>query len=195
MVFFRPRNSVSRFAYGPWKLGGYLRRPDFDRRVVAVHGAGMRAQGSELAGETKPVVNEASENNCFLNQPRPLKPRPHTPSDDASTPATNPERSRPGKERTGKRVHNEEARLRAKAAEANASSARDQSIASHASPTAPTQSSSSSASKKVVVQVTYDENGRVTQATGNDPTALRIARQKRFPRGKAGSATVTIPIN
>jgi hypothetical protein len=46
-----------------------------------------------------------------------------------------------------------------------------------------------------VVQVTYDENGRVTQATGNDPTALRIARQKRFPAGKAGSATVTIPIN
>jgi hypothetical protein len=49
--------------------------------------------------------------------------------------------------------------------------------------------------KKVTVTVTYDESGRVTQASGNDPTALRIARQKRFPPGKAGSATVTIPIN
>ena len=32
--------------------------------------------------------------------------------------------------------------------------------------------------------VTYDESGRVTQASGGDPNALRIARQKRFPPGK-----------
>lgn len=57
------------------------------------------------------------------------------------------------------------------------------------------QSSPSAAGRKVTVQVTYDENGRVTQASGGDATALRIARQKRFPAGKAGSATVTIPIN
>ncbi|HUE81195.1 MAG TPA: DUF4388 domain-containing protein [Pyrinomonadaceae bacterium] len=49
--------------------------------------------------------------------------------------------------------------------------------------------------KKVTVTVSFDESGRVTQASGSDPTALRIARQKRFPPGKAGSATVTIPIN
>ncbi|HSE25192.1 MAG TPA: DUF4388 domain-containing protein [Pyrinomonadaceae bacterium] len=52
-----------------------------------------------------------------------------------------------------------------------------------------------STAKKVVVTVTYDESGRVTQASGGDANALRIARQKRFPPGKAGSATVTIPIN
>ena len=49
--------------------------------------------------------------------------------------------------------------------------------------------------REVTVQVTYDENGRVTQASGNDATALRIARQKRFPAGKPGSATITIRIN
>lgn len=49
--------------------------------------------------------------------------------------------------------------------------------------------------KMVSVQVTYDEAGRVTQASGGDATALRIARQKRFPAGKAGSTTVTIPMN
>jgi len=49
--------------------------------------------------------------------------------------------------------------------------------------------------KKVSVTVTYDESGRVIQASGGDASALRIARQKRFPPGKAGSATVTIPIN
>jgi type IV secretory pathway VirB10-like protein len=52
-----------------------------------------------------------------------------------------------------------------------------------------------SANKKAIVTVTYDENGRVTAASGGDATALRIARQKRFPPGKPGSATVTIPIN
>ena len=62
--------------------------------------------------------------------------------------------------------------------------------------TAPkTQSSTNAAPKRVTVQVTYDENGRVTQASGGDATALRIARQKRFPAGKAGSTTITIPIN
>ena len=54
---------------------------------------------------------------------------------------------------------------------------------------------STSGPKKVSVTVTYDESGRVVQASGGDASALRIARQKRFPPGKAGSATVTIPIN
>jgi hypothetical protein len=49
--------------------------------------------------------------------------------------------------------------------------------------------------KTVTVQVSYDEQGRVTQASGGDGMAQRIARQKRFPTGKAGTATVTIPVN
>ncbi len=49
--------------------------------------------------------------------------------------------------------------------------------------------------RMVSVQVTYDEAGRVTQTSGGDGTAQRIARQKRFPAGKPGSTTVTIPIN
>lgn len=51
------------------------------------------------------------------------------------------------------------------------------------------------AQKTMTVQVTYDESGRVTQASGGDANAVRIARQKRFPSGKAGTATVTIPVN
>lgn len=49
--------------------------------------------------------------------------------------------------------------------------------------------------RKITVTVNYDESGRVTQASGGDASAVRIARQKRFPAGKAGSATITIPIN
>ena len=60
---------------------------------------------------------------------------------------------------------------------------------------APVNESAKPGAKRVVVTVTYDESGRVTQASGGDANALRIARQKRFPPGKAGSATVTIPIN
>ena len=57
------------------------------------------------------------------------------------------------------------------------------------------QSAPRAGAREVTVQVTYDENGRVTQASAGDATALRIARQKRFPAGKAGSATITIRIN
>ncbi|HXM49449.1 MAG TPA: DUF4388 domain-containing protein [Pyrinomonadaceae bacterium] len=94
--------------------------------------------------------------------------------------------------------HAREARLkeRAKAQETGAALALAQPAAATANPSVvKTQSSPVAGSKKATVQVTYDENGRVTQASGGDATALRIARQKRFPAGKAGSATVTIPIN
>ena len=60
---------------------------------------------------------------------------------------------------------------------------------------APAADQAKSGAKRVVVTVTYDESGRVTQASGGDANALRIARQKRFPAGKAGSATISIPIN
>ena len=61
--------------------------------------------------------------------------------------------------------------------------------------TAPPAETAKPGAKRVVVTVTYDESGRVTQASCGDANALRIARQKRFPPGKAGSATISIPIN
>jgi hypothetical protein len=70
-----------------------------------------------------------------------------------------------------------------------------QQAAENGSVTPPADQPTKPGAKRVVVTVTYDESGRVTQASGGDPNALRIARQKRFPPGKAGSATVTIPIN
>jgi hypothetical protein len=85
-------------------------------------------------------------------------------------------------------------KARARAAKAAASDQAAKAAASSA-PGATTDVTSKSAPKKATVQVTYDESGRVTQATGADPTALRIARQKRFPPGKAGTASITIPIN
>ena len=73
--------------------------------------------------------------------------------------------------------------------------AREEKASLGAASTTSGTSANSSGPKKVSVTVTYDESGRVVQASGGDASALRIARQKRFPPGKAGSATVTIPIN
>jgi len=87
-----------------------------------------------------------------------------------------------------KRQREKERRAReAKAAEENGSVA--------STPAAPAADANKPGAKRVVVTVTYDETGRVTQASGGDANALRIARQKRFPTGKAGSATISIPIN
>jgi hypothetical protein len=95
-------------------------------------------------------------------------------------PSTNPE----AESELAKRQREAKARERAKAQEQAAANA-----------DASKPAASSASNKRAVVTVTYDENGRVTAASGGDATALRIARQKRFPPGKPGSATVTIPIN
>jgi Domain of unknown function (DUF4388) len=71
-------------------------------------------------------------------------------------------------------------------------------------PNAPATAAAATGPKSVRVSVTYDEAGRVTATSvaGSSPgaeafagTAVRIARGKRFPAGKAGSTVVTIPVN
>ena len=68
----------------------------------------------------------------------------------------------------------------------------------------PAPKPAASGPKSVRVQISYDEAGRVTQAAavGTSPgaeayasTAVRVARGRRFPAGKAGTTVVTIPIN
>jgi hypothetical protein len=86
-------------------------------------------------------------------------------------------------------------RDRARAREAKAATLNQPAPGSAAAPTNVVTETAKSGPKKITVTVTYDESGRVTQASGGDASAVRIARQKRFPVGKAGSATITIPIN
>jgi hypothetical protein len=71
-------------------------------------------------------------------------------------------------------------------------------------PLTPTPAPVAAGPKSVRVTVTYDEAGRVTQASvaGTTPgaeaygsTAVRIARGRHFPTGKSGSTVVTIPVN
>ena len=92
------------------------------------------------------------------------------------------------------RRQQEKEKDKAKAREGKAAAALA-SAASSSVPTSAVSETAKSGAKKITVTVTYDESGRVTQASGGDASAVRIARQKRFPVGKAGSATITIPIN
>jgi hypothetical protein len=94
------------------------------------------------------------------------------------------------------RRQHEKERGKAKAREEKAAAALRFAASSTASvPASVSPESTKSGPKKITVTVNYDESGRVTQASGADASAVRIARQKRFPAGKAGSATITIPIN
>ena len=104
--------------------------------------------------------------------PTPVESAPAVPGEDAAAAALRRQRERDKAKRDAARAQNESAPVQPQA-------------------TVP----STPGSKRVTVTVTYDESGRVTQASGGDATAVRIARQKRFPPGKAGSATITIPIN
>jgi hypothetical protein len=88
-----------------------------------------------------------------------------------------------------------DSRQRWKAAEEKPDAALPKPGATTATPNDAAKKPEATKPKTTTVQVTYDEAGRVTQASGGDANALRIARQKRFPPGKAGSATVTIPVN
>jgi hypothetical protein len=107
----------------------------------------------------------------------------------------------PAPESVPANAHSEEAALAAKRQRERDKAKRDEQAQAKpaASSATPVPTSATAAVKpgtrKIAVTVTYDESGRVTQASGGDASAIRIARQKRFPAGKAGSATITIPIN
>ncbi|HEY6804143.1 MAG TPA: DUF4388 domain-containing protein [Pyrinomonadaceae bacterium] len=136
--------------------------------------AGWYHKKPPVVVESAPQVAPAPETAPpqVATEPEPV-PVEATPADDAAALAAKRQREKEKK-----------AREAAKASETAAS----------VTP-APAPAENKSEAKRVVVTVTYDESGRVTQASGGDANALRIARQKRFPPGKAGSASVAIPIN
>ena len=143
---------------------------------VAVIGvpAGWYSAKKTAQPETQTASAPASENNQTeaQAQPQPSNQEAASATEDAATLAARRQREK-----------DKRAREAARAAENSETVA-----------TAPAETVKPGA-KRVVVTVTYDESGRVVQASGGDPNALRIARQKRFPPGKAGTATISIPIN
>lgn len=145
--------------------------------------------------------------------PQPVAPAAPEPSADSSAEASNAdatEAANAGAEAANAdtarreaidRERRERERKRKEEAAKKDDAATDSATDSAASkPLAPTPAGP----KSVRVSVNYDEAGRVTQASvaGTTPgaeaygsTAVRIARGRRFPSGKAGSTVVTIPVN
>jgi len=124
---------------------------------------------------------------------------------ESATPAPAPAQAQPEtsattQPETASETHGEDAaalaaRRQRERDKAKREAARAQAEAGTVAPPPTISEPSKPGAKRFTVTVSYDESGRVTQASGGDATAVRIARQKRFPPGKAGSATVTIPIN
>ncbi|HEY6046335.1 MAG TPA: DUF4388 domain-containing protein [Pyrinomonadaceae bacterium] len=152
--------------------------------LIAVVGVPWGWYARSKAKQAVSVPDKVVENT-------PVEPAPSTAEATASPLAETHENNLPATAdaQAAKRLAEAKAKERARSLEQSASQATQD--APKTNPAPPKQSNG----KNVTVTVTYDENGRVTGASGGDATALRIARQKRFPAGKPGSATVTIPIN
>jgi len=189
------QTASSKFSYRSWKLAVVFAALVLIIAGIAVPwGWRVRGKAARASEQQAQPLNEAAALPQASTSSETAQTESATESPaDASAAQTNPEAADAARREREARAR-EEARQRAKAAESN------ESATSAPTQTAPATASTSAAQpaagpKKAVVQVTYDENGRVTGASGSDPTALRIARQRRFPPGKAGSATLTIPIN
>jgi hypothetical protein len=161
--------------------------------LVAVAGipAGWYSKG-KAATAAQPVV--AAPEAQATSEPTEAAPQPEQPAVDPNA----AEIAAPAGDANAlaaKRAR--EAKERAKWAEAAAAkqAAATNQPAGQPAEAAKKPEAAKAAPKMVTVQVSYDEAGRVTQTSGGDGTAQRIARQKRFPAGKAGTTTVTIPIN
>lgn len=146
--------------------------------IVAVIGvpAGWYSTKKAAAGPTEAVNNQ------------PIAPQP-VQAEAPAQPQPATEEAAPVNEDPATLAAKRQRERERRAREANAASEIGRVASTPAAPAA------DSGKKRVVVTVTYDETGRVTQASGGDANALRIARQKRFPAGKPGSATISIPIN
>ncbi|HEU0253388.1 MAG TPA: DUF4388 domain-containing protein [Pyrinomonadaceae bacterium] len=142
---------------------------------VAVIGVPAGWYGTKKAAEASTATTTTTPAPVATQAETPAKPQPT--NAEATPTAEDPEAA-------ARRLRERERKLR----EAARAAGNPEAVATQPEAVKP-------GAKRVVVTVTYDESGRVTQASGGDANALRIARQKRFPPGKAGSATVSIPIN
>ena len=190
-AFLASTQRASKFSSGPWKLAAVFAALVLIVAGIAVPwGWRVRGKAARAAEQQTQALNESAAQPQSSAAENSQSVPPDQSVDEASAaPASGDAADAARREREARA--REEARLKARAAEANAAAG---TTPNSSAPTTPAQSTAAGP-KKAVVTVTYDENGRVTGASGSDPTALRIARQKRFPPGKAGSTTITIPIN
>ena len=146
-----------------------------------------RAKAAAVVSQPAPVTTPTTE------QPAPtVADASHA---EAVAPVESTENGTAAEEAAKRQREKDREREKAKARDERAAALGQAAPGSTSPATTSATDSGKPGAKKVTVTVAYDESGRVTQASGGDASAIRIARQKRFPAGKAGSATITIPIN
>lgn len=156
----------------------------------------MKRSGAGEAAPAAPVASQPAQ---------PAAPEPAAPSTEAA-PAENAEATEaeaPNADDARRAAVERERRERERRRKEEAAK-KDDSAEDSASSKPLTPTPAPSGPKSVRVTISYDEAGRVTQASvaGATPgaeaygsTAVRIARGRRFPAGKAGTTVVTIPVN
>ena len=163
----------------------------FMSRSVGVESAPAAAVASKPADSAQPPADDAASNNAASE------------STDAAPDASADESAAADAARREREAREREKRKREQEALKNSDQPADATVAAAAKTPAPTPTAPAGP-KSVRVAVTYDEAGRVTQASvaGTTPgaeaygsTAVRIARGKHFPAGKPGTTVVTIPVN
>ncbi|MGH9872444.1 MAG: DUF4388 domain-containing protein [Pyrinomonadaceae bacterium] len=172
----------------------FMSSESMDKRKVAIAGsvvfaviASVAAIGFPAGWYSRAKASEAT------TQPATAAAVTEAPSPELAVPVSSQPSQPDENALAARRQHEKE---KAKAREERAAAALTSAAGSTAAvPTSLASETAKSGPKKITVTVSYDESGRVTQASGADASAVRIARQKRFPAGKAGSATITIPIN
>ena len=167
----------------------------FMSRSVNVESAPAAAVASQPSGPAQPpaATSDAASNDAASE------------STDAAPDASADESAAADAARREREARDRERRKREQEALKNSDQPTDAATVAAAAAKTPAPTPSAPAGPKSVrVAVTYDEAGRVTQASvaGTTPgaeaygsTAVRIARGKHFPAGKPGTTVVTIPVN
>jgi hypothetical protein len=166
------------------------RKPLFAAGVVVAVLGTVAAVGVPAGWYSRTNVSEAATRSLVSTPvPEPALEADLPSTSDASQSENAADTNAPADDAAAMAVRRQRERDRARAREDRAAMSNQPNGASS------TRGAANAGPKRITVTVSYDESGRVTQASGGDASAIRIARQKRFPPGKAGSATVTIPIN
>ena len=135
---------------------------------------------------------------------QPSAPAEAAPAENANAVTPTPDFAAEEAARREREARDREARERARRQKEEAARRAEEEGGDASTSSTPKPATAASGPKTVRVQITYDEAGRVTQAAavGTSPgaeayasTAVRVARGRRFPAGKAGTTVVTIPIN
>lgn len=184
-----------------WMVAGVAASLVLVCAVVAIPLAGRFGKSSANTAAGPAPVERPAESAAA---PAPSEAAPGAPSGDAAAPsaATNAADDASAAAAEAAKRERERKERERKERERKADEAKRSEAAEAAKP-APTPAQQAGP-KSVRVSVSYDEAGRVTQASvagaspgaeGYGATAVRIARGRRFPAGKAGSTVVTIPVN